>query len=70
MERYNQKVATCCQWLQAIDKDGDYNELNEEYSSGETTLSEALQELREVVTDEIEDNDTEEYKRILEYINY
>lgn len=69
--KYNQKLATICEQLQSIDRNGDYTELYNEYSQGEMTLSEALEEVKEIVSNMIEeDGDNKQLQSILEYINY
>ncbi|GLO66158.1 hypothetical protein [Oceanobacillus kimchii] len=68
---YNQKLATICEHLQAIDKNGDYNELYNDYINGDISLSEAMQELKEIATNMIDEyGSNKQLNSILEYINY
>lgn len=68
---YNQKLATVCEMLQAIDPNGFYDEVYQEWQEGELSLSEAMNELKEVTNNMFEEHgETKQLKSIIEYINY
>lgn len=71
MKQYNQRLENICTMLQNNDKDGFYIDLLEEYQDGLLTYSDAIKELKEIVTRLIvEYPENRTYKIALDYINY
>ena len=68
--KYNQRLATLCEYLQAIDRDGDFLDLYEEYQADEITLSKALEAVRSALNNVLEGapNDNT-VKRMIRYAN-
>ncbi|MBM7598117.1 hypothetical protein JOC34_000474 [Virgibacillus halotolerans] len=68
--RYNQKLATICDYLQAIDKNGFYHELLDEYSNGEISLTDALEECKQSLESLKHETDVTDARTIQSFINY
>lgn len=68
--RYNQRLATLCEYLQAIDHNSDFLDLYEEYQADEITLSKALEAVRNALNNVLEGapNDNT-VKRMIRYAN-
>lgn len=68
--KYNQRLATLCEYLQAIDRDGDFLDLYEEYQVGEITLTKAMEAVRNALNNLLDGNPNDNtVKRMIRYAN-
>ena len=68
--KYNQRLATLCEYLQAVDRNSDFLDLYEEYQVDEITLSKAMEAVRSALNNLLNDNPNDNtVKRMIRYAN-
>ena len=68
--RYNQRLATLCEYLQAIDHSSDFLDLYEEYQADEITLTKAMEAVRNALNNLLDGNPNDNtVKRMIRYAN-
>lgn len=71
---YDLKLANVCEFLQANDPNGEYQQLFTDVLSGETSKTEAYktckEALKNIITEQLAPNETSEIDKIQSWINY